>query len=382
MMDHGLDKLAFNHCRITGAQAATLFDAIGEHDGIHLCLSGNPIEDGIEHLAAAIRQHKGPAGLDMEMIEFKDENKYISLIQALTETKRLLRLSLAGTAPSPPSHGRCSQELVSKLHDFFARNVSIRYLDLSGFCGKLDDSQLGRGFGRSLSGLAHNKTITHLRIRNQNLHEDVGMLGQALAKNNTLRMVDCSGNNLNLTSLRFLVDSLRTNTSIIEFPLPSEERRAIWKTILRGLHRTPSSSALSTTASSTRAVTTTSVTSVATTTMTTTTTSGSGSNTPTHHDPLTREEALLLEAVNAQFTALERRLRENRARLEAAERGAITTNSFPWEREREQEQEQEDWRRAFDDMKEKALISTTPYHHHHHDDYHYSRLPSQLLPQR
>lgn len=308
-----LRKLVLNRCGITGTQAAILFDAIGENRGMHLCLSGNPIEDGIEHLAGAIRRHRGPAGLDMEMVEFRDESNYLVFIKALTESKHLSALSLAGTAPSPSSHGPCSQELVATLHDFFARNTSIRWLDLSGFCGKLDDSQLAKGFGRSLSGLASNKTMTHLHVRNQNLHEDAGTLGRVLAENDTLRMVDCRGNNLNLTSLRFLVDSLKANRSIVEFPLPPEERRAIWKNILDGLQRTP----LSTTASSSTTTTT-------TTTKATTARAAASAAAPPHtadpgnpatRDLLREEERLLREVLDTQLAALDAHLAANRARL-------------------------------------------------------------------
>jgi hypothetical protein len=213
---------------------------------MHLCLSGNPIEDGIEDLAAAIAAHQGPAGLYLEMIEFKHEANYLTLLQALTTTRHLTHLSLAGTAPSPDSPGPCSDALTSTLHNLLAHNTSLHSLDLSGFSGKLDDGQLPLGAGRALSGLASNTTLTHLRIRNQNLHDDAGVLGKALAQNTTLRALDCRGNGLNLTSLRFLVDSLASPTSgIVEFPCPEDERAAVWRTVLRGLQRTPSSAAVS-----------------------------------------------------------------------------------------------------------------------------------------
>ncbi|KAL2019532.1 hypothetical protein VTK56DRAFT_9566 [Thermocarpiscus australiensis] len=292
-----LHKLALNHCGITGTQAARLFHAIGEDRGMHLCISGNPIEDGVEDLAAAIRQQKGPACLYQEMIEFKDESSYLSLIKALTETRHLSLLSLAGTAPSDSSHGPCSRELVTTLHDFFARNTSIRCLDISGFSGKLDDGQLPKGFGQSLAGLASNTTLTHLRIRNQNLHDDAGTLGRVIAANNTLLMVDCRDNNLNLTSLRFLVDNLRTNTSIIEFPFPPAERSAIWKNVLRGLQRTASSAALPAPETISYA---------------------SYPPNPPARDLLKEEESLLRDLLDAQFAALDARLQQNRAALEAA----------------------------------------------------------------
>jgi hypothetical protein len=178
------------------------------------------------------------------MIEFRSEPAYLTLLTALTTTRHLTLLSLAGTAPAPtpclsPHSGgsTCSPALLAALQTLLADSPSLQYLDLSGFSGKLDDGQLPAGFGRALAGLAHNATLTHLRIRNQNLHDEAGTLGRVLARNATLRVVDCRDNNFNLTSLGFLVDSLERNTGVVEFPLPGEEREAIWKNVLKGLHR-------------------------------------------------------------------------------------------------------------------------------------------------
>ncbi|KAK4171362.1 hypothetical protein QBC36DRAFT_96474 [Triangularia setosa] len=228
-------QLVLKQCGITGFKAAALFDAVGKDHGLHIGLSNNPIENGVGELAAVIRENKGPAGLDMEMVEFQDEDNYLALIHALTEAKHLTVLNMAGTAPAPSPTGVCSTEMVSALHDLFARNTSIRCLDLSGFSGRLDDGQLTKGFGRSLSGLEHNKTMTHLRIRNQNLHDDAGTLGQSLKKNNTLMVLDCQDNNLNLNSFGFLVDSMKINKTIIDFPFTPKERSDIWKNVLKGL---------------------------------------------------------------------------------------------------------------------------------------------------
>ncbi|KAJ4375736.1 hypothetical protein N0V85_009030 [Neurospora sp. IMI 360204] len=232
-------KLVLNRCAITGAKAARLFNAIGVNHGLYLCLNGNPVEEGIDALCDAIRQSQTPAGLSMEMIEFREESHYLSLIRALTETRYITSLSLLGTAPSTPSQGTCSREAIRVFERFFAENRSIRYLDISGFSGKLDDGQLAKGFGRSLIGLTRNKTLTYLRIRNQNLHEDAGILGKVISENRQLILFDCQDNKFNCTSFQFLAQSMRTNTQIIEFPVERRERDAIWKNTLQGLNRGP-----------------------------------------------------------------------------------------------------------------------------------------------
>jgi hypothetical protein len=177
--------------------------------------------------------------LDLELIEFKEERNYVLLIKALAENSSVSLLSLAGTAPMQylgTSHQPCSGGIIEALSYLFAENRSIRYLDLSGFSGKLEDGQLPRGFGRALTSLRKNTTMTYLKIRNQNLH-DVTPLGQVLRENGTLRVIDWQGNELNFTAFGFLVDCLKENHSIIEFPFGPAERAAIWKDFMKGLRK-------------------------------------------------------------------------------------------------------------------------------------------------
>ena len=144
---------------------------------------------------------------------------------------------MVGTSPASHASGLCSEETTSALQGFFSNNKSVRYLDISGFSGKLDEGQLGKGIGRSIIGLSKNTTMTHLRIRNQNLHDDIGTLGIVISENTTLKMFDCQDNNHNLTSLQFLVSSLKNNHNIVELPFSPEERDRIWEEMLAGLQR-------------------------------------------------------------------------------------------------------------------------------------------------
>ena len=237
-----LNKLVLNACGITGYNAARLFSAIGENHGLDLSLNSNPIEEGVDDLAEAIRLNRTPIALSMDMIEFREERNYLKLMQALTHTQHLMRLSMVGTAATPSTHhGPCSQEMARVLEGFFAGNRSLRYLDLSGFCGKLDDSHLSRGFGRSLVGLTRNSTLTHLRIRNQRLNDDAGAMGLVLRENKSLVVLDCQANGFNLTSLQFLVQSFRDNTTLLEFPLAGSQRERddVFENTVSGLNRKP-----------------------------------------------------------------------------------------------------------------------------------------------
>lgn len=232
-----LRRLSLNNCGINGREAARLIRALGSHTNVHLHLSGNPLEDGIEDLCRAISLTPGPVGLHMDMLEFRHEVNFVALMKALTCNRKISSLSLVGTAPTPSADGPCGSEVCDALREFFERNTAVKQLDLSGYSGRLDEGQLGQGFAQSLRGLVSNNTLTHLRIRNQNLHDDVGTLGSAIRQNSALRVVDCQDNNWNLTSLQFLTKSLKLNRSIVRFSFPQKEYERVWSRIIQDLHR-------------------------------------------------------------------------------------------------------------------------------------------------
>lgn len=171
------------------------------------------------------------------MVEFRHEANFVALMKSLSANKNISFLSMAGTAPAPSSDGPCGSEVCQALEDFFRDNKSVRYLDLSGYSGKLDEGQLAKGFARSLRGLTSNTTLTHLRIRNQNLHDDVGTLGVVIRQNRTLRMIDCQENNWNLTSIQFLSKSLKLSSSIVEFPFPQAEYERALRRVVADIRR-------------------------------------------------------------------------------------------------------------------------------------------------
>lgn len=230
-------KIALNNCSINGREAARLIRALGKHTNAHLHISGNPLEDGIEDLCRAISSTPGPAGLHMDMVEFREEASFVALMKALSVNRNISFLSMAGTAPIPPADAPCGADVCEALEGFFAKNTTVRFLDLSGYSGKLDEGQLGKGFARALRGLSSNGTLTHLRIRNQNLHDDVGTLGSVIRQNSTLRMVDCQDNSWNLTSIQFLAKSLKLNKSVVEFPFEQREYDRVWRRVAADVRR-------------------------------------------------------------------------------------------------------------------------------------------------
>ncbi|OBR13611.1 Leucine rich repeat protein [Colletotrichum higginsianum IMI 349063] len=208
-----LRRLDLNNCGMTGTQIAELFRSMGQGRVMTCSISGNYLETGTESLSTAIAYNFGPTSLFMDMIEFQNEENYIKIIKALSLNRTIRLLSLVGTS----TPGQVSEVACMAVSDFFATNQSVQYLDFSGFSAKLDEGQLGLGFSRSLSGLAENTALRHLRIRNQKLNLNIGDLAHAIHLNQTLTTLDVQENNFNLSNLSHMVRSLDQNSSIQEF---------------------------------------------------------------------------------------------------------------------------------------------------------------------
>ncbi|EFQ24977.1 leucine rich repeat protein [Colletotrichum graminicola] len=227
-----LRRLDLNNCGMTGTQIAELFNSMGQGRVMTCSISGNYLETGTEALANAIACNFGPTSLFMDMIEFQNEKNYIRIIKALSLNRTIRLLSLVGTS----TPGQVSEEACMAVSDFFATNQSVQYLDFSGFSAKLDEGQLGLGFSRSLSGLAENTGLRHLRIRNQKLNLNIGDLAHAIHLNQTLTTLDVQENNFNLSNLSHMAKALDQNSSIQEFcPFSRSELNAAVKSSVQNV---------------------------------------------------------------------------------------------------------------------------------------------------
>lgn len=208
-----LRRLHLNNCGISGSDTAALLRGMGQNRDVVFSVSGNFLETDGGDLANAIACNFAPRVFFMDMIEYRDEANFIKMIRALAVNNTMTLLSLVGTA----TPGQVSEEACAAVSDFFATNTALRYLDFSGYSAKLDEGQLGIGFSRALAGLAQNRSLRHLRIRNQKLNGNIGDLASAISENVTLRTLDVQDNGFNLSNLRHMVRSLERNTSIHEF---------------------------------------------------------------------------------------------------------------------------------------------------------------------
>jgi hypothetical protein len=223
-----LRRLCLNNCRITGFGAARLFEATPPSSGHELLneINGNPLETGVSRLARAVRNGFGPAYLHMNMVEFRDDSNYAQLLTAIALSSKLLGLSLIGSGPTTDD----TPDTTGAFKTLFSACRSLRHLDLSGYSGRLDEGRLGGGFGLALDWLCKNQTLTHLRIRNQNLNEHREQVGRIIEQNRTVRYFDIQENDMALTTLSFLARSMKNNHTIIDFPISTAERDRIrWR---------------------------------------------------------------------------------------------------------------------------------------------------------
>ncbi|KAK7987465.1 hypothetical protein PG989_007780 [Apiospora arundinis] len=212
----GLKQLRLNHCGIDGEIATAIICGVGSGRDMHLHLNGNPLEDRSTDWIDLIEGNEGPNRLHLNMVQFRIEENFNRLLQALTNNSTIEFLSLVGTG-SPTGASAKTLTLLSK---FLERNTTLQFLDLSGYSGKLEDSHMGWGLSGALGGLKHNSTLRQLRLRNHNIGdaEDVTELCRVLASNQGLVMFDLQGNNFNHHQFSQIVHALDFSHRLISFP--------------------------------------------------------------------------------------------------------------------------------------------------------------------
>ncbi|RDA86709.1 hypothetical protein CP532_4222, partial [Ophiocordyceps camponoti-leonardi (nom. inval.)] len=225
-----LRAMRLNNCGLTGRQISRLFRGMGQARRLTFHLSGNRLDEGIDDLCGAIACGYGPWSLFLQMVEFANEMNYIKLMRALTVNKTVECLSLAGTAMTDAASSTACQAVA----DFFSKNNTVRFLDISGYDCKLDEGRLGKEFSRALSGIRRNTRIEHLRVRSQMLNVNIGDLAEAISANKAVQTLDCEGNDFNLSNFRHLTKKLQDNLTIRHFSAFSDQElsRTMRKSVL------------------------------------------------------------------------------------------------------------------------------------------------------
>ncbi|KAI1824776.1 RNI-like protein [Xylaria intraflava] len=218
----GLRRLSLNSCRLTGELATGIFCRIGSGRDLHLSLNGNPLESESTDWIDLIYGNEAPTKLHLDMIQFQHEKNFNRLLAALAHNKTIVFLSMAGTGPP----GRVSLKTSNLLSEFFRTNDTLKFLDLSGYSGKLEDGELGWGLSDALGGLSDNVSLRQLRLRNHDMGaaEDLTELCRILAINKGLAMVDIQHNNFDHHQFGKLVHALSHNRQLVSFPTSEADR--------------------------------------------------------------------------------------------------------------------------------------------------------------
>jgi hypothetical protein len=148
----------------------------------------------------------------MRMIDFKREEQFQDLAEALRENRTLKYLDIS-KASLPYDAG---PETCKSLQLMFEENDTLEDLDISGESAHLDVARFGIGLNLALTGLKKNKSLKVLRIEHQKLGlQGANTLASVLESNTSLREVHCENNDINLQSFTVLVNGLQKNRSLL-----------------------------------------------------------------------------------------------------------------------------------------------------------------------
>ncbi|KAI1194823.1 RNI-like protein [Nemania serpens] len=217
-----LQRLSLNSCGINGELATGIFCRIGIGRDMHLFLNGNPLEAGSTDWIELIHGNEAPTKLHLDMIQFQQESNFNRLLTALSHNKTIQFLSMVGTGPP----GRVTSMTSDLLSNFFRTNDTLKFLDLSGYSGKLEDGHLGWGLSGALSGLKDNVSLRQFRLRNHDMGaaEDLSELCRIIMTNKGLTMFDIQHNNFDHHQFGKLVQALSHNHQLISFPVSDADR--------------------------------------------------------------------------------------------------------------------------------------------------------------
>lgn len=220
-----LRVLRLDQCGLTGGDVATFLRCLtrpaSKARDMHLHVSENHLDTSYSLLFDAIADDNTPTHLSMRMIDFKKEDHFRELIEAMRKNTTLKYLDVS-KASLPYDAG---PETCKALQLMFEENKTLEELDISGEYAHLDVARFGIGLNQALTGLKRNKSLKVLRIEHQKLGlQGANTLASVLEENTSLREVYCENNDMNLQSFTVLVNGLQRNDFVTYLPLMSMDR--------------------------------------------------------------------------------------------------------------------------------------------------------------
>lgn len=118
-----------------------------------------------------------------------------------------------------------SDETCNALHRLLAENDTLEVLDISGEHSHLEAATFGSGLNHALAGLKFNQSLKVLHVEHQKLSlQGASTLATVLEKNQSLVEIHCENNEINLQAFTVLVNSLEQNTTLLFLPLMEKDR--------------------------------------------------------------------------------------------------------------------------------------------------------------
>ncbi|KAI9759137.1 MAG: hypothetical protein M1835_000452 [Candelina submexicana] len=229
-----LRNVRLNGCGLTGRHVAVFLRSMtrspGEARTLHLHVSENRLEEGHDELAAAINDSYGPTHLTMNMLEYKKENNFRELVQALRNNKTLRYLDISkASLPYDANADTCEA-----FKQMFAENETLEELDISGEYAHLEVAKFGIGLNDALTGLEQNHALKVLRVEYQKLGlRGANTLSAVFQQNSALQEIYCEHNEINLQGLTGLINGLADNTSVLYLPEMHLDRKESLSTVER-----------------------------------------------------------------------------------------------------------------------------------------------------
>jgi hypothetical protein len=229
-MSNSLRVLEMEQCNLSGSHVAVLMRSMtrvaGEPRNLQLHVSANRLEKGIDEIVKAIEENCTPSAMIVRMIEFKKEDRFRRLLEALRTNTTIRSLDIS-KASLPYDAG---PETCDALRRVFADNITLQDLDISGEQAHLEVTRFGIGLNQALTGLKNNTALKSLRIEYQNLGlEGANTLSSVIEENKTLTHIHCEHNDINLQGFTILVNALTNNFAILELPFMQDDQNESMK---------------------------------------------------------------------------------------------------------------------------------------------------------
>ncbi|KKK16713.1 hypothetical protein P175DRAFT_0442961 [Aspergillus ochraceoroseus IBT 24754] len=219
-----LRVLRLDQCGLSGQDVAIFLHslaAIEEGRDLHLHVNDNRLDLGCSYLSDAIAHNKAPSHMSMRMIDFKKEEQFQELAEALRKNRTVKYLDIS-KASLPYDAG---PETCKSLQLMFEENETLEDLDISGDSAHLDVARFGIGLNLALTGLKKNQSLKVLRIEHQKLGlQGANTLASVLEQNTSLLEVHCENNDINLQSFTVLVNGLQKNKSLVSLSSMDHDR--------------------------------------------------------------------------------------------------------------------------------------------------------------